>query len=165
MKYYARFNATDFVITELPTINDSSRETSFSDLVIDFRGRDESLLPIQYQEVKVVQVDSSLVETELFTGYVDTVDYPEFTSNDTPFLITLSLLSPYAYASKRSITTTINTIPLNVAILTILKPLTDDGFTIEENGLSNNELSAIFKFETVEKILNYLSTKFNFIWY
>src|SRR5574344_8233 len=166
MKYYARFNATDFVITELPTINDSSRETSFSDLVIDFRGRDESLLPIQYQEVKVVQVDSSLVETELFTGYVDTVDFPEFTSNDTPFLITLSLLSPYAYASKRTVTRQINDVAINTAITYILQPLIDDGFSIETNELSTTrKLSIVLQMETIEKVMNYLANTVDFIWY
>lgn len=166
MKYYARFNNTDFNIIELPTISDSSREVSFSDLVIDFRGRDEALLPIQYQEVKVIQIDSSLVETELFTGYVDAVDYPEFTSNDTPFLITLSLLSPYAYASKRTVTRQINDVAINTAITYILQPLIDDGFSIETNELSTTrKLSIVLQMETIEKTMNYLANTFDFIWY
>lgn len=166
MKYYARFNATDFVITELPTITDSSREVSFSDLEIDFRGKDEALLPIQYQEVKVIQIDSSAVEMELFTGYVDTVDYPEFTSDDTPFLITLSLLSPYAYASKRTINREINGVALATAITYILEPLISDGFTIETNELSTTKLLCIvLQMETVEKVMNYLANTFDFIWY
>lgn len=166
MKYYARFNATDFVIIELPTISDSSREVSFSDLVIDFRGRDEALLPIQYQEVKVIQIDEELNETELFTGYVDSVDYPEFTSDNTPFLITLSLLSPYAYASKRTVTRQINDVAINTAITYILQPLIDDGFSIETNKLSTTrKLSIVLQMETIEKTMNYLANTFDFIWY
>src|SRR5574344_333341 len=166
MKYYARFNNTDFKITELPTISDSSREVSFSDLVIDFRGRDEALLPIQYQEVKVIQIDNDLNESELFTGYVDTVDFPEFISNDTPFIITLSLLSPYAYASKRTISREINGVALNTAITYILEPLISDGFSIEVNELSTTKLlSIVLQMETIEKAMNYLANTFDFIWY
>ena len=166
MKYYARFNNTDFKITELPTISDSSREVSFSDLEIDFRGYDEALLPIQYQEVKVIQIDNDLNESELFTGYVDTVDFPEFTSNDTPFIITLSLLSPYAYSAKRTISREINGVALNTAITYILEPLISDGFSIEVNELSTTKLlSIVLQMETIEKAMNYLANTFDFIWY
>lgn len=166
MKYYARFNSTDFVITKLPTINDSSRETTFSDIEIDFRGLDESLLPIQYQEIKIIQIDDVLTETELFTGYIDTIDFPTFTSDDTPFMITISLLSPYAYASKRTISREINGVALATAITYILEPLTNDNFTIETNELSTTKLlSIVVQMETVEKVMNYLANTFDFIWY
>jgi len=165
MRYYARFNSNDFIIVELPEISDSSRETKFSDVKIDFDGYDEALLPIQYQEINIVQIDELDVETILMVGYVESVDYPEFEFDDQPFHITIGLLSPYAYAAKRSTSTQINSLPLNTSILTILQPLIDDGFTIEENDLPTKLLSEIFQSETIEKVMNYLAGKFGFIWY
>jgi hypothetical protein len=165
MNYYARFNSTDFVITQLSTLNDSASQTSFSSLEIDFRGYAETLLPIQYQEITIVQIDESLNETILYVGYCDSVEYPEFNFENQPFKLTINLLSPYAYASKRSVSTQINTVALNTAITTILQTLIDDGFTIEVNELSTALVSEIFQNETVEKVMNYLANKFNFTWY
>lgn len=171
MEYYARWyiddsgTTQDFKIIELPNLMDSSRETKFSDIQVDFRTYDESYLPIQYQEIKIIQIDESATETELYTAYAEGVDYPEFKFDDQPFFLTINLLSPYAYASKRSISTQINAVALNTAIETILDPLIDDGFTIEENNLSTKEVSEIFQSETVEKVMNYLAQKFNFVWY
>ena len=116
MKYYARFNDTDFCISQLPSLNDSSKETKFSDIEINFTGYDEILLPIQYQEIQIIQIDENLIETVLMIAYCEGVDYPEFEYADQPFLITINLLSPYAYASKRSVSTQIDSISLNVAI-------------------------------------------------
>ncbi len=165
MKYYARFNDTDFCISQLPSLKDSSKETKFSDIEINFTGYDEILLPIQYQEIQIIQIDENLIETVLMIAYCEGVDYPEFEYADQPFLITINLLSPYAYASKRSVSTQIDSISLNVAILSILAPLIADGFTVEENNLSEELVSEIFQNETVEKTMNYLASKFNFVWY
>lgn len=167
IKYYARFNATDFLIVgNNLSVKDSSREVTFSDLVIDFTGKDESLLPIQYQEITIVQVDESLVESVLMVGYVDLVDYPEFYSASQPFLLTISLLSPYAYACKRTISYSFNNIALRTAVGTILAPLLSDGFTIETNELAVDKfVGRIFQMETIEKIMNYLANAYDFIWY
>lgn len=167
IKYYARFNATDFnIVGDSLSVNDSSREVTFSDLVIDFTGKAESLLPIQYQEITIVQVDDSLVESVLMVGYVDLVDYPEFYSASQPFLLTISLLSPYAYACKRTISYSFNNIALNTAVETVLAPLLSDGFTIETNELATDKyVGRIFQMETVEKVMNYLANAYDFIWY
>src|SRR5574344_905634 len=166
MNYYARFNSTNYKLIELPNLNDSSSETKFSNIQIDFRGHIESELPIQYQEIKIVQIDESLNETILMTAYCEGVEYPEFNSEEQPFLLTINLLSPYAYSSKRSVSTQINTIALNTAILTVLDPLIDDGFTIEINTLpSTKYVSEIFQNISVEKAINNLANKIDFIWY
>lgn len=167
IKYYARFNSTDFeIVGDSLNIKDSSREVTFSDLEIDFTGKAETLLPIQYQEVTIVQVDESLVETILMVGYVDLVDYPEFYSASQPFILNISLLSPYAYASKRTITKSFNNIALKTAVADILAPLLEDGFTIEINELSTTKkIGKIFQMETIEKVMNYLANAYDFIWY
>lgn len=166
MRYIARFNSTDFCITQLPTISDSSRETKYSDIEIDFRGKAETLLPIQYQEIKIIQIDDEDNEVLFFTGYADNVEYPKFSFEDQPFLLTIGLLSPYAYASKRTVQLEINNVALYTAISTVLAPLIADGFTIEENGLDTDKyVNEIYQSETVEKIMNYLANKFNFVWY
>jgi hypothetical protein len=159
--FKAVWNDTEYVLTSLPSLTDSSRETKFSDIQVDFRGKTDSDLPLQYQEVKIIDEDDNLY----LMGYVDSVDFPEFRFEDQPFIISISLLSPYAYTSKRTIGMTIDTIPLNLAILDILAPLLEDGFTIEENSLKTRNVSEIFQAETIEKVLNYLANKFDFVWY
>lgn len=159
--FKAVWNDTEFFITSLPTLTDSSRETKFSEIEVDFRGKLDSDLPIQFQEVKIIDENNNVY----LTGYVDSVDFPEFAFEDQPFIIRISLLSPYAYASKRTLSKTIDTVALNTVIVEILQPLLDDGFTIEENELNGKLVSEIFQAETIEKILNYLANKFSFIWY
>ena len=158
--FKALIGENEFKLTQEPIISDSSRQTSFSDIQIDFRGFSEEDLPIQYQEVSIMR-DTDLV----FKGYVDTVTYPEFNFEDQPFLIEISLLSPFSYATKRVINLTINELPLEEALELILQPLINDGFTIEKNITNGRTLSQIFRFETVEKIMNYLARRFNFVWY
>lgn len=164
-RYFARFNNTDFKIKELPNLEDSSRETKFSSIEIDFRGKTEDLIPIQFQEIKIIQKDDLDNETLIMTCYAESVEYPEFNFEAQPFILTINLLSPYGYASKRTISATINSIPLSTAITTVLQPLLDDGFIIENNQLNNKLVSEIIKGETVEKIMNYLANKFKFVWY
>jgi hypothetical protein len=159
--FKAVWNDTEYVLVSLPSLTDSSRETKFSDIQVDFRGKTDSDLPLQYQEIKIIDEDDTLY----LMGYVDSVDFPEFRFEDQPFIITISLLSPYAYASKRTISMTIDTIPLNTTIVDILQPLLDDGFTIEENTLKTRNVSEIFQAETIEKVVNYLANKFDFVWY
>ena len=158
--FKALIGTNEFKLTQEPVISDSSRQTSFSDIQIDFRGFSEEDLPIQYQEVSIMK-DTDVV----FKGFVDTVIYPEFNFEDQPFLIEVSLLSPFSYASKRVISLTINELPLNEALELILDPLVNDGFIIQENLTADRTLSQIFRFETIEKIMNYLAGRFNFIWY
>lgn len=166
MKYYARFNSEDFIITSMPIIRDALSQTQFSTISIDFRGYSESYLPIQLQEITIVQIDEEDTETTLFVGYVYDIEYPEFTSDDTPFIIDISLLNPYNYASKRSVSTSINAVALNDAIKDILQPLLDDNFTIEYNDLSSDKLvSIVIQNETVEKMMNYMANRYDFTWY
>lgn len=159
--FKALWNNIEFCITSLPTLTDSSRETKFSEIEVDFRGYTDSDLPIQFQEIKIIDENDNVY----LTGYVDSVDFPEFEFEEQPFIIRISLLSPYAYASKRTISKTIDTVALNTVIVEILQPLLDDGFTIEENELNGKLVSEIFQAETIEKVLNYLANKFSFIWY
>lgn len=158
--YKAYFNEEYFNLISLPVISDSSRETSFSEIEIDFRGKTDADIPVQFQEIKIYR-DS----THIATGYVDTIDFPNFEFEDQPLKLSISLLSPHTFASKRTITLIIDTEPLNTAIVDVLQPLIVDGFTIEENTLTTKNVSEIFRAETIEKVLNYLGNKFYFIWY
>lgn len=157
--FKAKFNETEFCIINIPTLTESSREVQYSDLTIDFRGQDESMLPIQYQEVQVLK-DSEVV----LTGYVDSIEFDEINSLHQPLILHISLITPYGYTTKRTILKTIDAVPLNLAIEMVLEPLLLDGYTIEVNELNGNLVSEIFQQETVEKCMNYLGNKFNFVW-
>lgn len=165
IQYIARYNATDFCIIDIPSITDSSKETTFSDFTIDFTGYTDEDLPIQYQEIKIIKKDG-ITEELISNMYVDNVEYPEFQFEAQPFLLKITTISAYAYSSKRTVSIQVNNVSLDTAILTVLQPLLDDGFTIEENELKSTDyMSEIYSLESVEKVMNELANKFKFIWY
>lgn len=167
IQYCARYNNTDYKIVgnELPQIKDSSRETKFSSIEILFQNGVDNIIPIQLQEIRIIKKDGASEEV-IMTCYVESVEYPEFEFDDQPFILTINVISPYAYSSKRTITYTANTISLATVVQNVLQPLISDGFVIEENELSTTvTISEIFKVETIEKIMNYMANKYKFVWY
>ena len=167
IKHVARWNDTDYcIVGHSNTIIDNSSEVVKSSLVIDFNDLDISELPVLYQEIQVVKIDESLTETLQGRYYCTDVKYPEFTKGaNTNFLVTLTVANPIILATKRTREIEINAENLNTVIVDILEPLIDDGFTIEENTLLDNEISKIYLNSSIETILNELAKENKFMWY
>ncbi|MCK4258748.1 MAG: hypothetical protein KAX49_07205 [Halanaerobiales bacterium] len=168
MELYARFNSTDYKLENRPTLNVSSRETTFTNIKIDFTGEAIADLPIKYQEIQIVDTDE-VPDAVLYTGYANKPKLPKFdgTVLNGKVLLEIEILSPQTYLSKRSIEIQIDNDNIHDAVEDILDSIVnDDGFTIEENTLpTDKNFSDIFVNESIEKILNLLSASFNFVWY
>ena len=164
MSLYARFNSTNYKLRNRPSLNFSSRETTFTNIVIDFSGKTSDDLPIKYQEIQILDTDTSEV---LYYGYCSQPTLPKFDGKNERVLLEIELLSPQTYLTKRTIEITLNKINIHDAVEDIVGDLVDsDSFTIEENDLPTTEyLSDIFLNQTIEKILSNLGGRFNFIWY
>jgi len=158
----AKFNGNLYSIFENLSINTSSKQLTFSDVEIDFTGETIDDLPIKWQEVQILDNDDVTV---LFTGYCGDIDVEEFDGQQKKLKLKLSLMSPMALTTVKTITIGITNEPLNEAIVDILKPLTDEGFTIEVNELSTVSISKIYNFKTVEEVLNELSNRYRFAWF
>lgn len=172
IKYYARWaiddNGTtqDFKIIEA-TIKDSIRETTYSYVTVDFRNKDVSLLPLQYSSMQIISVNESNVESLVFAGHLDSIKYPDFSTSEQPLKLELSIMNFRGFLSKLAVTVRIDNQQLPTALDTILidLPLMGyGGFNIADADVKNYRVSDIFINQSLEKVLNYMANKFNFIW-
>jgi len=152
-----------YKLENLPNIEKSSRETVFSDVIIEFTG-DINDLPVKLQEVFIVDRDEN-PDKILFTGFVNNYQTQRFDGNQFRKMLTIELLSPQTYSTKRTITIIEELVSLTDSVNTILQPLVDDGFVILENNLPADIISLKYIFETVEKTMNDMANKYNFFWY
>lgn len=164
MSIYARFNDTNYALENLPSLVYSSRETTFSSIQIDFTGKTANDLPIAYQEIQIIDTDTSEI---IYYGYAGTPTFPEFDGKNIRVILEIELLSPQTLLTKRTIQAQINNINIHDAVATILDDIVEkDGFVIAENTLSSTTyLSDIYRYSTIEKVLNDLGNRFNFVWY
>ena len=156
----ARFNGNDFKIEKEVSFRKSSRETRFDDIRIDFTGFTLDDRPIKWQEVQLIE--EGVVK---YYGYVENVSVDRF---DTPFqrtFLDIGLMSPRSFLSVKTTSASGVSVPLNTAVENILQPLINEGFTIEQNELTNVEINYTFTFKKIEKILNELGKDNNFYWF
>ena len=154
-----KFNDIEYDIIGGISINKSSREVTFSNITIDFTGSTMSDLPLKLQEIQIID-DNDIV---IFYGYIDSYELPEFDKKYVVLKLELTLLSPLAMLSRKTVT--INGIySLEDALDIILAPLIAEGFTIKELNISNKTINFNFISQTIEYILNYLSNTES-IWY
>jgi hypothetical protein len=153
-----KFNDTEYCIIGGFSINKSSREVTFSDIVIDFSTSTITDLPLKLQEVEILEDD-----VVVFYGYIDSFQLPEFDKEDIVLKLNITLMSPLALLSRR--TATINGFySLSDGLDIILAPLLVEGFTVKELNIPNNTINFNFISESIEYILNYLSNTQN-LWY
>lgn len=157
---YAKFNDTNYKILTNPQIDKSSKEMVFSSITIDFRDGTIDDLPMKWQEIQIIDLEENLI----YTGYAGDININTFTTSDSVKKLEIELMSPMALGTVRTITISKTNNPLNEAITDILSPLIAEGFTIEVNTLSDRKVSFIYKFKTVESILNEMSNTYNFAW-
>ncbi len=159
---YAQFNGINYKLEQRPVLTFSASETTFSEIVIDFTGKTASDLPIKYQEIKVV--DGASV---LYYGYCSQPSLPAFNSTQERVLLTIELMSPQTYLTKRTLDLKIENDNIHDAVVDVLSGIVaHDGFTIASNDLPLTEyLSDLYSNQTIESILTNLGGRFGFIWY
>ena len=111
-----------------------------------------------------VEQDIERVDEVIYTGYVNNYTLPKMKNKLEYRELDIDLLSPLALATLRT-TDAVGTYNLRDLIREIIQPLIDDGFTLKELNVGNNQISVNYLTETIESSLNKLSNKFNFWWY
>jgi hypothetical protein len=163
---YARFNSTDYKLEQRPVLTFSASETTFSEIVIDFTGKTAADLPIKYQEIQIVDTSTN-PDTVLYYGYCSEPRLPAFNGTIQRVLLTIELMSPQTYLTKRTVDILIKNDNIHDAVEDILAGIvSNDGFTIQSNDLPTTEyLSELISHRTVESVLSNLGGRFGFIWY
>lgn len=158
-----KYNNTYYDLLNDYIVKKSSREVNFNNIVVDFTNKTIIDLPKKYQECQIVKITNG-EEKIIFTGYINGFILPNIKNPEEFRELEIELLSPMALATRRTITA-IGNYKLQDLINIILQPLYNDGFTLKELNISNNELTVNYLIETVESTLNKLSNKYNFWWY
>ena len=157
----AKFNNTEFDLVEFPSIDKSSRETTFSGAVIDFTDYTIADLPIKYQTIEIINDTTTILK-----GFVSDFEFPSFNGEEKKILLSLTIIPPQTFLTFRTITTQIDKETIHDAVETILANAILDGFYIAENTLSETRYyGEIIVNESIEVILNRLANKYNFMWY
>ena len=160
------FNNKYFRIEKNYSFNFSNSEVTFSNLTIDFTGKEFADIPYKYQEIKIVETDSEQTEYKnvLFTGYVNTIKLSNLKNKVEERSLTISLLSPLKMATVRT-ATLIGLNKISTAILKTLQPLINDGFILKEFNIPDGEITTSFVMETIENCMNIICRKKNLFWY
>lgn len=158
---YIKWSNSSYKLVDDANIETSSKEVSFSDLKIDFTGCTVDNLPYYLQECSLFDENNKVI----YTGYVENYTLPELTNaNEIYTELSLTLMSPRKLTSKR-ITTIIDTDTLTNMINRAIDPLIEDGFNIKAINVPNKTITLNLISETVEDILNYLSSKYSLWWF
>ena len=156
----ARFNNKDYKLIDNIDINKSSREVTYSDLILDFTDSTIDDLPYAQQEVEIIDKTNNLI----FTGFVSNYKLPELKDiKISTKRLNLSLFSPRQLATKRTVTI-MRTAKMSEIINQTLSPLFQDGFSLKELNIEDKIITISLISRTVEEVLNYLSNKYSLYW-
>ena len=144
------------------SIKKSSRNVTFSNIVIDFTGYSLKDIPLKYQEVEIVNNE----DVTIFFGYVDACTPSSMKkSNLNEFReLELTLLSPDQLATRRTVTVNGN-FDLKTVIQKVFSILELDNFTIKTINILNKNVTVSYIFKTIEECMNDISSRYNIWWY
>lgn len=140
-------------------LNTSSRQVTFSDVVIDFTGYKMEDLPINFQEVHIWK-DNEVI----YTGYINCFELPKMKNQKQFIELSLNLLSPMQMTTNK-IVTVIGTYQLKDIINKVFEPMIRDGFTIKEMNVRDGQKTVSFLLQTIEYTMNALSNSENLWWF
>lgn len=159
MVWTAVWNNKKYILLNSINLNKSSKEVTFSDVVVDFTNKNIEDLPFAQQEVKIYDENMQLK----FTGFVADYKLPELQNKDTDNSLSISLFSPRQMTTKRTVTI-IRTAKLQEIIEQTIKVLYEDGFSLSELNIPDKTITVKLISRTVEEVLNYLSHKYSLYW-
>lgn len=153
------YNGKYFKILNGFDLNTSSRQVTFSDVVIDFTGHSMEDLPINFQEVHIIENNEII-----YTGYINSFDLPSMKNQNQFIELSLNLLSPMQMSTNK-VVTVIGTYKLKDIISKIFEPMVLDGYVIKEMNIRDGQKTVSFLLETIEYIMNALSHSENLWWF
>lgn len=157
MKLY--YGTLNFCIIPPLSLAKSSKEVVYSNIEIDFTGYTLNDLPKKYQKIEIKDADLNII----YTGYTDEITTPTFSEKDGLLHLSLTVLSPQSYATKRLIDYN-STGSLTTIINAICQPLIDDGYVLNLN-IEERDGSFESNYYSIEKSLNIISKKYHMWWY
>lgn len=158
--WYAKWNNKQYKLIDNVDMNKSSREVTYSDLILDFSNCTIEDLPYAQQEVQIINNNRNLI----FTGFVSNYKLPELRDiNVSTKRLTMSLFSPRQIATKRTVTI-MRTAKMSDIINQVLSPLFQDGFKLKELNIEDKVITVNLISRTVEEVLNFLSNKYSLYW-
>ena len=158
--WYAKWNNKKYKILDSISIKKSSREVTYSDLLLDFSECKMEDIPYAQQEVQILDRNENL----RFTGFVSDIKLPELKDINTSIKkLTMSLFAPRQMATKRTVTI-IRTDTISNIIQDVVEPLIQDGFYLEELNVDDKTISIKQISKTVEEVLNLLGAQYSIYW-
>ena len=158
--WYAKWNDKQYELIDNININKSSREVTYSDLILDFSNCTMEDLPYAQQEVQIIDSNKNIS----FTGFVADYKLPELKDiNISVKRLTMSLFSPRQMATKRTVTI-IRTAKMSTIINQALSPLFYDKFKLKELNIEDKVITVNLISRTVEEVLDFLSNKYSLYW-
>lgn len=158
--WFAKWNNKQYELIDNVDTNKSSREVTYSDLILDFSDCKIEDLPLAQQEVQIIDKNGILI----FTGFVSDYKLPELRDvNTSTKRLTMSLYSPRQMATKRTVTI-MRTAMMSDILTQVLAPLYQDGFSLKELNIEDKAITVNLISRTVEEVLNYLSNKYSLYW-
>lgn len=156
-----KFNNISFNIVGNITLKEKLSQISLSNVTIDFEGYTSEDRPSKYQQIELLD------ENDLTVGYayLNKIMMPKFKTFLEPMNLKLVLFSPQIWVAKRTYTNLFTSEQVKDIVEDVLKPLTDDGYTIAFNDISTTRITIKFINKTIEKILSELSIAFAFSWF
>ncbi len=124
----------------------------------------EASISVKYTEDMIPKKQKRIKRNLLYYGYVDEYTFGEMRELDENIEMEITLLSPLALASLRTVILS-GTYRIKEVIQKVLQPLIDDGYEIEEIEITDKTITINYQLNTVEYCMNNLSNKFNFWWF
>lgn len=161
------YNKKAFEILDGYNFQFSNNEVTFNDITIDFTGYSLADIPFKYQKIEIreSEKEEDIFEGKiLFTGYLDDIKLSTMKNKQEERQLQLTLLSPLKMATIRT-SSLIGTYEVKEAINRILQPLIDDGFTIKEMNIADEQITVNFVLEIIENCMNSICSKRNIFWF
>ena len=156
----------DYSITERPKLKIDSGQVTISDVKIDFTGKTLNDLPVKYQEVQVIRQTDTNQVIELI-GYVEKHALPTFKTGNETKILTLKLMTPQVFISKRTISAKFTDSSLEEVLTGIMQPAIEDGFNVDFTGIQDLDVVVSNNYikQPLEKLLNDMAKQYSFMWY
>lgn len=166
--YMVKINNNYYEMLDTYSIENSSSEVKYSNIKIDFENGTFFDLPLQYQEVVILngtekEIKSGKGDIKYF-GYVESYELSSIKNKTDDKELTISLLSPMKLATLRTINVS-GEYDLNTLLDLVLEPLIEEGFKIKIKEIKNANMTVQFIMQTVEYCMNYISNSKNIFWY
>lgn len=166
--YMVKIKNSYYKMINTYSLENSSNEVKYSDVVIDFNEGTFLDLPLQYQEIQILSGQEEDIKNGngviRYFGYVESYNLSTIKTLNDPKELTLTILSPMKLSTLRTVNIN-GYYDIDTLLDLVLEPLIEEGFTIKEKNIKNRAFTVQFITQTVEYCMNYISNSKSIFWY